>query len=411
MVSSPGLDNQLAALQGNFQGAPAGPAGTPAGLIEQERLMDLAGRLRAGARCGLVCNLASVDSRLRDSASALLDAGASLAALFGPEHGLRGAAGPGDAVAGESGPGGTPVFSLYGASTAPAPEMLDGLDIMIFDLQDAGVRFYTYIWTMARMMEACAARNLPFVVLDRPNPLGGMTVEGPPVQPGMESFLGLYSTPILHGMTLGEMARFFAGRHISGCPVQVCPIVGWRREMAWPGTGLDWAPPSPNLPTAESALIYPATCLLEGTNLSAGRGTALPFRSFGAPWVNPFTLASALRERTGHRWRPLYFTPTASKHAGQVCAGVEWHPPQQAGWMSTWRPVKVGLQIVQVLMEMWPGEFQWLGSGARRHFDLLMGDASVRERLDRGETAEAIAAGWAVGEQAFARERQPALLY
>jgi uncharacterized protein YbbC (DUF1343 family) len=279
-------------------------------------------RLLRGLSVGLVCNPTSVDRRLRHAADLLRGArGVRLAALFGPEHGVRGDAQYMAAVAdGRDRRTGVPVHSLYGStaeSLSPTPEQLAGLDALVFDIQDVGARYYTYQATMLLCMEAAARARLRFVVLDRPNPIGGIAVEGPRLMPGFESFCGLHDLAPRHGMTVGELAGMFrAERRLTGLELTVVECRSWRRSMCQRDTGVPWILPSPNMPTPETALVYPGMCLLEGTNLSEGRGTTRPFETFGAPWLDPDVLVERLRaERLpGVGFRPVSFEPTFDKH-------------------------------------------------------------------------------------------------
>lgn len=395
-----GLDNLCAALGGAGVG---GPGDTAA----------IAAMLRSGAVCGLVANPASIAADLADAATALQRSGVKLGALFGPEHGAHGAAAAGEKVQSERDEAtGLPVHSLYGKTVRPTPEMLEGLDAVIFDLQDLGVRFWTYMWTLSYMLEACGDAGIPVIVLDRPNPIGGEVIEGAVLEESLSSFVGRYPIPTRHGMTAGELARLFVGRHSPNCRLLVAGMSGWKRTQWWRETGLDWAAPSPNIPTPEAAMIYPATCFLEGTNISEGRGTPLPFQVFGAPGIDPARLASILSERTDSRWRPLYFSPAASKHSGATCGGVQWYPPRSPGWRESFRPVTLGLEILRSLREAAPEQFEWrIAATGRSHFDLLVGASDVRPRIDAGEEPENIAAGWDQQLRDFEQVRRQYLLY
>jgi len=381
-------------------------------------LRSRGGPLR-GRRVGLVCNPTSVDARLRHAAD-LLHAlpGVRLAALFGPEHGVRGDAQYMAAVAGGTDAAtGLPVHSLYGAtreSLQPTPAQLAGLDLLCFDIQDVGSRYYTYQATMLLCMEAAARAGLGFVVLDRPNPVGGLAVEGPALQPGFESFCGLHDLAPRHGMTVGELARLFVAERGLGLDLTVVPCEGWRRCQGFGATGLPWVLPSPNMPTPATALVYPGMCLLEGTNLSEGRGTTRPFELFGAPWLDPARLAAALSaERLpGVRFRPASFTPTWDKHAGVRCHGVELHV-QDA---ESFRPFRTGLACVQQARAQAPGRFRWRTETYEfvdgvPAFDLLCGSARERTGIEAGRSLAELARGFAGEERAFAKRRRPYLAY
>jgi uncharacterized protein YbbC (DUF1343 family) len=360
-----------------------------------------------------------VDGRLRHAAD-LLHAlpGVALAALFGPEHGVRGDAQYLVAVAGETDAAtGLPVHSLYGAtrdSLQPRPEALAGLDALCFDIQDVGARYYTYQATMLLCMEAAARAGIAFVVLDRPNPIGGLRVEGPALRPGFESFCGLHDLAPRHGLTVGELARLFVAERGMALDLTVVPCTGWRRGQGFVATGLPWVSPSPNMPTPETALVYPGMCLLEGTNLSEGRGTTRPFQLFGAPWLDPARLAAALTgERlAGVRFRPASFTPTWDKHAGVRCHGVELHVHDAEAF----RPFRAGLACVLQARAQAPERFRWRTETYEfvdgvPAFDLLCGSARERAGIEAGATLAELVAPFAAEERAFARRRAPFLAY
>ena len=278
---------------------------------------------------GLVLHPASVTVDLELSVDALLREGFRIEALFGPQHGARGEKQDNMIESGHYADPvtGLPVHSLYSEVRKPTPEMLAGLDALVFDLQDVGVRVYTFVWTMALAMEACAEAGVRFVVLDRPNPIGGTVVEGPVLREEYRSFVGLYPVPLRHGLTCGELALWLNDVHGIGCELEVVPCEGWRRWMTWADTGLPWVMPSPNLPTPASCDVYPGMVLLEGTNLSEGRGTTHPFELFGAPWIEPVRLTEEVGTRLGSgiRLRPCHFEPTFQKHARSVCGGGQLH--------------------------------------------------------------------------------------
>ncbi|GAB4558371.1 MAG: DUF1343 domain-containing protein [Anaerolineae bacterium] len=335
-----------------------------------------------------------------------------LTALLSPEHGPEGIAPDAAPVSSHVDPcTGLPVFSLYGQTLRPTEEMLQDIDVIVVDLQDVGVRFYTYIWTVTHVMEAAAAVGLPVIVLDRPNPLGG-AVQGPRLEPGFESFLGRQDIPLRHGMTIGELARYCNERARLGTDLTVVPLAGWRRDMCWEDTGLIWVPPSPGLPTLDAVLLYPGTCLVEGTNLSEGRGTALPFQLIGAPWIDARRWATYLNDLRlpGVLFRATAFVPLDSKWARQTCWGVQIHVVER-GIVD---PLRVGLALLTTIRALHPDDFAWLPSsweGERPHFDLLVGNAWVRQAIDSGEPIDAIMRRWEEGERAFQQEREPFLLY
>jgi len=344
------------------------------------------------ARLGLVTNPSAVTRGLRAAPDALRDAGAQVKALFGPEHGVRGEIADGVKVPhGVDTRTGIPVWSLYGADAAPTAQMLAGLDALVFDIQDVGARFYTFTSTLSHVMRGASAARLPVIVLDRPNPLGGRGVEGPILEPTHASFVGLHPIPIRHGATMGELGRLWHHFGI-GDPPLVVPCTGWRRKDLWDETHLSWISPSPNMPTPETALIYPGACLLEGTNVSEARGTACPFRTFGAPWIDAEALADRLNgmELPGCRFRPTRFKPTASKFLGETCAGCQIHVEDP----SAYRPVATGVAILSALRHTYPEQFAWRQAAGKFSVDRLAGTSKLREAIDAGTTWQTIARSW-----------------
>jgi uncharacterized protein YbbC (DUF1343 family) len=372
-----------------------------------------------GRAVGLICNPTAVDARLRHAAD-LLQAlpGVRLRALFGPEHGVRGDAQYMAAVGGDRDRRtGLPVHSLYGstaASLAPTPAQLRGLDVLCFDIQDVGSRYYTYQATMMLCMEAAARAGLAFVVLDRPNPIGGLAVEGPALRPGFESFCGLHDLAPRHGMTVGELALLFREERRLDLDLTVVECDGWRRGVLARDGGLPWVSPSPNMPTPETALVYPGTCLLEGTNLSEGRGTTRPFELLGAPWLDAQGLAAALAaERLpGVAFRPASFVPTWDKHAGVRCHGVELHVRDPGAF----RPFLTGVACVLHARAQAPRAFRWRTEPYEfvvdvPAFDLLCGSARERRGIEAGEGPRSLERAWAPEARAFARRRRRHLCY
>lgn len=368
-----------------------------------------------GLRVGAILNPTSVTAELRHLADVLHEAKA-LAALFGPEHGVRGDVQYLEEVAdARDARTGVPEHSLYGkdfASLTPKDGHLAGLDALLFDVQDVGSRYYTYLATMGLSMRAAAARKLRFLVLDRPNPIGGEAVEGGTVHPGYASFVGLFPVAARHGLTAGEYARFI-NREI-GCDLHVMEMRGWRREQHFPDTRMHWVLPSPNIPAYETALVYPGMCLLEGTNLSEGRGTTRPFEICGAPWLDGQKLARDLeREKLeGVRFRPCSFTPTWDKHARERCHGVQIHLEYPRGLL----PVRLGVAVIVHARAQDPAKFRWRTE--RYEFvedkpaiDLLAGHSRFREQVERGATVAQLCAAWEPERAQFLREREGALLY
>ena len=292
-----------------------------------------------GQTLGLLVNQASVVSGYRHAIDLFLGAGLDVKTLFGPQHGLWGHT-QDNMVEWEGRPyRGMSVQSLYGETREPTPEMLGGLDRVVIDVFDVGSRYYTFVWTMALTLRACARAGIPATVLDRPNPIDGVTTEGPILEEGYESFVGRFAgLPIRHGMTAGEIARWL------GFPgVEVVDVEGWDRSLYGDETGAPWAMPSPNMPTVDTAVVYPGACLLEATNLSEGRGTTRPFETFGAPWLDAHALASALRDLPGCALRPLEFQPTFNKYRGQVCRGLFVHVTDRR----LFRPVETYLRVIE----------------------------------------------------------------
>ncbi|MHB8417303.1 MAG: exo-beta-N-acetylmuramidase NamZ family protein [Myxococcales bacterium] len=373
-----------------------------------------------GLRLGVICNPTTVDRRLSHLADLLADrSDLKLVRLFGPEHGVRGTAQDMIGVDGvaRDGRSGVPVVSLYGGSfesLAPSQEALADLDALVFDVQDVGSRYYTYIYTMMLCMEAAARAKIAVWVLDRPNPVGGVELEGNLVQEGFQSFVGMHPLPVRHGMTAGELAALFKAERRLDCELHVVAMEGWRRAMLQDETGLPWIPPSPNMPTLDTALCYAGQCLLEGTNLSEGRGTTRPFEIFGAPFVDPHALAERLGalDLPGVAFRPLWFQPTFHKHAGQPCGGLMLHVTDRR----TYRPFATGLAVIAAARELWPREFRWRTERYefvedRLAFDLLCGTDEIRRAIEAGRSVADLCASWASEQAAFAKGRAPYLRY
>jgi uncharacterized protein YbbC (DUF1343 family) len=376
--------------------------------LEQLEAQD-GGPLR-GKRVGLLAHRASVTDDGRHAVDVLRGLGVDVRVLFTPEHGLRGEAAAGEPVAGGIDPAsGLPILSLHGKRTKPTAEDLEGLDGLVADLQGAGVRFYTYVSTLLLCLEATAASGYDLWVLDRPNPLGGERLEGPERDPSFPSHLVcLAPGPLVHGLTLAEMARYASVHRGYGGRVRVVAMKGWTRAMTWRDTGRPWVNPSPNLRSPEAALVYPGTCLLEATNLSEGRGTETPFLVFGAPWVQAETLATSL-SAPGLALEPTRFTPVPSpaaprpKHAGIECAGLRVRVTDAR----VVRPYRFGLELLSVLRRQ--PEFAWARGG--RWLDTLLGTPSVRAALERSEAVSAILAADTPAIERFKQHRQDVLLY
>lgn len=379
-----------------------------------EVLLQAPPKMLLGKRIGLVTNPTGVDRRYQSTID-LLAARKEfrLVALFGPEHGVRGDAQAGAAVTGSiDAATGLPVYSLYGEQRAPTPEMLAGIDALLFDIQDVGARFYTYPYTLANVLRAAKQQGIPVWVLDRPNPLGGEQVEGPVLETDFASFVGQFPIPVRHGMTLGELATLFNTAFGINAELHVVKMRGWRRRDIEPGRTLPWVMPSPNMPTPDTALVYPGMALLEGTNASEGRGTTRPFEMIGAPYVEPRALAEHLNalRLPGVHFRPTWFTPSFSKHAGVACGGVQLHVLNR----ETFQPFRTGLAVVKALHDLYPQAFRFApaaSSSAPPFFDKLAGNRWIREGIVRGESLDALEARWQPDLEAFFRLRQRYLLY
>jgi uncharacterized protein YbbC (DUF1343 family) len=307
-----------------------------------------------------------------------------------------------------------PVYSLYSETREPTADMLRGLDVLIIDLQDVGTRIYTYIYTMANCLIGARKHGVNVIVCDRPNPIGGDHVEGPMLMHGFESFVGLYPIPMRHGMTIGELARLFNDHFGIGAALEVVPMEGWRRDMDYDTTGLPWVLPSPNIPTLDSAIVYPGTVLFEGTNISEGRGTTRPFEIVGAPWIPAERFADVMNrlEIPGVRFRPLMFEPTFHKHAGTACGGCQIHVLQRRAF----RPVEAGVALTVSFRASDPGHFRWRDppyeyEREKLPFDILAGSSTLREQIEAGLTAREIARSWEAGVQEFMKIRERFLIY
>jgi uncharacterized protein YbbC (DUF1343 family) len=377
-------------------------------------------RLR-GQRIGLVAHPASVDARLRHVSDLLQNAsGVKLEAVFGPEHGWLGQAQDLQPIKEGVTPAsrGPRTISLYGntaASLRPTPEQLAGLHVLLIDLHDVGARYYTFQATMLYCLQAANALGLRVVVLDRPNPIGGQAVEGPGLWSGFESFVGAHDVPIRHGLTIGELARLYqAEKRLNNSEIEVVPCQGWRREMLFEDTGLPWVLPSPNMPTPETALVYPGQCLLEGTNISEGRGTTRPFELCGAPWLDAAALSNRLNKENlpGVVFREAWFQPTFQKHADVTCGGVQLHVTDRRAF----QPVRTGLAVLAAIRELSAERFQWRTEPYEfvSHpiaIDLLFGCDRERSALEAGKSWKEIATAWVPEEQAFRERREGFLLY
>lgn len=387
--------------------------------IGLERCLENPPELLRGARFGLLMNQASVDRRLRYACDLLHERfPGQVAALFSPQHGLWGEeqANMIESAHSRYEPLGLPVHSLYSETRRPTAEMLRGLDVLVVDLQDVGTRVYTFVWTVQQCLIACAAAGVGVVVLDRPNPLGGRIAEGPLLEPGFESFVGGASIPLRHGLTLGELALLMNAEQQIGAKLDVVPMTGCSRDTLFDQSGLPWAMPSPNMPRVTTALLYPGQVLLEGTNLSEGRGTTVPFELVGAPFIDPHALVRELRtvELPGVALRPVRFVPTFDKFQGQRCGGVAMHVTEPAAV----RSVAMTLHMLAAIQRLWPNDFAWLPppyeyEREKRPIDILFGSPKLREALqsESGSNDATIKGLCSLDGAAWWRRVRPYLLY
>ena len=370
-----------------------------------------------GKHVGVVCNPASVDGQLRHVADLFARLPkTTLVALFGPQHGFRSDVQDNmiETGHGEDCVRRVPVYSLYSETREPAAEMLKDVDTLVIDLQDVGSRIYTFIYTMANCLIACRKHRVKAIVCDRPNPIGGTDVEGPMLIPGFESFVGQYPIPMRHGMTIGELARLFNEAFGIGADLEIAKMSGWTRDMYFDVTGLPWVMPSPNMPTLDTAVVYPGTVLFEGTNVSEGRGTTRPFELTGAPWPIAERFAEQLNALglAGVFFRPAVFEPTFQKHAKTTCAGCQMHVVDRR----VFRPVEAGVALIKAFRDAGPGQFAWRQppyeyEHTKMPIDILAGSSELREQVEGGMNARDIARSWMRGVETFSRMRERYLLY
>lgn len=370
------------------------------------------------AKAGLLVHPASINRKLQHASKVLLQSKRiNIKAFFGPQHGILGQTQ--DNMIEWKGfidnKTGIQVYSLYGETRKPFPEMLRDIDILIIDLQDVGARYYTFIWTMDLCMEACSENNKAVIVLDRPNPINGMMIEGTVLEPEFSSFVGLKPLPIRHGMTIGEIGTYIKNTFYKTLDYHVLKMKGWRRDMWFDDTRLLWVMPSPNMPTLDTAIVYPGMCLLEGTLLSEGRGTTRPFEIFGAPFIEPDSLVERLStfKLKGVLFRPLWFEPTFQKYAGTLCGGAQIHVTDR----NKFKPFKTAIAIIKAVRDLYPNHDIWRQppyeyETVKMPFDILCGTERIRKYIDNGESLKIMEQWWTEQSLRFDRDiRKSFLLY
>ena len=370
------------------------------------------------SRVGLLVHPASVNKKLEHAAAIFRKStNFILSALFGPQHGIRGETqdnmieweGFIDPLTG------LPVFSLYGHARKPEPRMLSDIDVFVIDIQDVGSRYYTFIWTMELCMQVCLELNKSVVILDRPNPIGGHLIEGPVLNMDFTSFVGQRPIPVRHGMTIGEIAGYFRNEFYPALDFHLIPIRNWKRKMWFDNTGLPWVMPSPNMPALDTAAVYPGMCLLEGTNISEGRGTTRPFEIFGAPFIDPDRLVNLLGQYNlpGAVFRPIYFQPTFQKYVGNLCGGVQIHVTKR----EKFKPFKTGVAVLKAIHDLYPDEFRWKEppyeyETEKMPIDILAGTDRLRGDIERGEKLDSMVDWWQEESAQFDRMfRKKHLIY
>ena len=383
--------------------------------LGSERLLD-SGTL-TNLRVGIVSNPASVDARFRHVVRAIAEArGVTLGAIFGPQHGYRADVQDNmiETAHAHDPTRGVPIYSLYSETREPTAEMLKGLDALVIDLQDVGSRIYTFVYTMANCLRAAKRHGVPVIVTDRPNPIGGARMEGPMLLKGFESFVGQFPIPLRHGMTIAELARFFNDVCGIGADLTVIPMEGWHRHMHYEDTGLPWVMPSPNVPTVDTAVVYPGAVLFEGTNVSEGRGTTRPFELIGAPWVDPDALCDKLNahDLAGVFFRPVVFEPTFQKHAKQACGGCQIHVLDRDAFCAVESAVAV---LVEIRAQS-PSKFQWRQPPyeyelEKLPFDILAGSSELRQQIEAGLPVRTMSYSWVQDHERFRDRRKPFLMY
>ena len=362
---------------------------------------------------GLIINPSSVNRNLESTLEIFLKNNVKVTSLFGPEHGILGELQDQERyVVSKNNKIGLPVYSLYGNQLAPTKKMLKNVDILVFDIQDVGARYYTFIWTMALAMKKTAQYKKRFIVLDRPNPINGLAVEGPVLKKGYETFIGLYPIPVRHGMTAAELALMFNKEFNINTDLEIVTMQGWKRNQWFDKTGLTWVSPSPNMSTLDTAMVYPGMCLLEGTNVSEGRGTTKPFEYFGAPWLEQKLVLKELQQLTGCKLRPLYFKPLWNKYKGEICKGFQLHITDR----NKFKPIITTLKIILAIKKTHPDKFTWKKPPYEFEekflpFDILIGNPDIRKLIDDQASIKDIKKIYNSGLDAFKKIREKYLQY
>ncbi len=378
-------------------------------IIRQFRPLD-------GARVGLCTNFPCCDSTLTPTMTVFSrQKKTNLRIIFAPEHGLYAALQ--DQVKAPDyydKKKGIMISSLYGSRRWADIDLLQKIDVLVIDLQDIGTRYYTYLWSALMLIQEVAMLEKEVLILDRPNPLSGAVVQGPVLEPEFSSFVGLFSIPVRHGMTIGELCTLINEEHRLGARIQTIRMDGWRRQYYHTETGLPWVMPSPNMPLFDTALVYPGLCLLEGTNLSEGRGTTRPFELFGAPWIDPSLLVNALSKRKipGAAFRPAYFVPTFGKYKGKRCGGAQIYVKSR----KSFRPFSTGLEIIRIVRKLYPKRFKWSRppyefEKKKLPIDILIGNSWIRKAIEDNRSMSSIQMRWARALNRFKRIRKRYLLY
>jgi uncharacterized protein YbbC (DUF1343 family) len=373
--------------------------------------------LLQGSRVGLIVNPASINSRFEHAADLFhRHPRINLTALFGPQHGIRGETQDNmiEWRTFRDKRTGLPAYSLYGETRKPTSEMLAAVDVLVFDIPDVGTRVYTFIYTMALAMAAARESGKRFIVLDRPNPLNGVRIEGNILESEFQSFVGMFPIPMRHGMTIGELALMFNREFGIGCELEVVKMEGWRREMWHEETKLPWVMPSPNMPTVDTAVVYPGSVMFEGTNVSEGRGTTRPFEIIGAPYIDPRELIDELEKDNlpGIVFRPLHFEPTFHKYSGELSGGIQIHVIDH----NAFKPVITGVAIIGAIRRLYPDPFEWKQPPYeyvydKLPFDVINGSSRLRDQIESATPPPEIEESWRVGLSQFAGRRETYLLY